>query len=35
MDYEMINLRVEAGKVGIVTLNRPNQLNALNYQLMD
>ena len=34
MSYEMINVRVEAGKVGIITLNRPQQLNALNDQLM-
>ena len=32
---EMIEVRTEAGKVGIVTLNRPKQLNALNGQLMD
>jgi enoyl-CoA hydratase len=31
----MIEVRSEAGKVGIVTLNRPKQLNALNNQLMD
>ena len=30
----MIEVRTEAGKVGIVTLNRPQQLNALNDQLM-
>jgi enoyl-CoA hydratase len=35
MDYEMITVRTEAGKVGIITLNRPKQLNALNNQLMD
>jgi enoyl-CoA hydratase len=35
MEYEVITLRVEAGKVGIVTLNRPKQLNALNDQLMN
>jgi enoyl-CoA hydratase len=35
MDYETINLRIEAGKVGIITLNRPKQLNALNDQLMN
>ncbi len=35
MNYEMIQVRTEAGKVGIVTLNRPKQLNALNGQLMD
>ena len=35
MAYEVIEVRTEAGKVGIVTLNRPKQLNALNDQLMD
>jgi enoyl-CoA hydratase len=35
MNFEMIQVRTEAGKVGIVTLNRPKQLNALNDQLMD
>ena len=35
MEYQMINVRTEAGKVGVVTLNRPKQLNALNDQLMD
>ena len=35
MSYEMITVRTEGGKVGIVTLNRPKQLNALNNQLMD
>jgi enoyl-CoA hydratase len=34
MNYEMINVRIEADKVGIITLNRPKQLNALNDQLM-
>ena len=34
MNYEVITVRTEAGKVGIVTLNRPKQLNALNDQLM-
>jgi enoyl-CoA hydratase len=34
MTYELIEVRTEAGKVGIVTLNRPKQLNALNDQLM-
>jgi len=34
MNYELINVRTEADKVGIVTLNRPKQLNALNDQLM-
>jgi enoyl-CoA hydratase len=32
--YELIDVRTEAGKVGIITLNRPKQLNALNEQLM-
>ena len=35
MTYENILVRTEAGKVGIVTLNRPKQLNALNDALMD
>ncbi|MCJ0762043.1 enoyl-CoA hydratase [Variovorax terrae] len=35
MNYELIEVRTEAGKVGVVTLNRPKQLNALNNQLMD
>ncbi|MGH8805608.1 MAG: enoyl-CoA hydratase [Polaromonas sp.] len=38
MTYEMIVTRTEGPdtrKVGIVTLNRPKQLNALNDQLMD
>jgi 3-hydroxyacyl-CoA dehydrogenase len=35
MNYELIQVRTEAGKVGIITLNRPKQLNALNDQLMD
>ena len=34
MTYEFIQTRVEADKVGIITLNRPKQLNALNAQLM-
>ena len=34
MTYELITVRTE-GKAGIVTLNRPKQLNALNNQLMD
>jgi len=32
--YEFITTRTEAGKVGIVTLNRPKQLNALSGELM-
>ena len=35
MTYEMIEVRTEADKVGVITLNRPKQLNALNDQLMD
>ncbi len=35
MAYETIEVRTEAEKVGIITLNRPKQLNALNDQLMD
>ena len=34
MTYELITVRIEANKVGIITLNRPKQLNALNDQLM-
>lgn len=33
MNYECIQTRVE-GKTGVITLNRPKQLNALNDQLM-
>ena len=32
--FEMITVRTEGGKVGIITLNRPKALNALNEQLM-
>jgi enoyl-CoA hydratase len=35
MTWETIEVRTEGGKVGVVTLNRPKQLNALNNQLMD
>lgn len=35
MTYETILTRVEAEQVGVITLNRPKQLNALNSQLMD
>ena len=35
MTYETIEVRTEADKVGIITLHRPKQLNALNDQLMD
>ncbi|GAB4214519.1 MAG: enoyl-CoA hydratase [Rhodoferax sp.] len=34
MTYECITVRVEADKVGIITLNRPKQLNALSDTLM-
>ncbi len=34
MKFELITVRTEADKVGIITLNRPKQLNALNDQLM-
>jgi len=33
--YDMIEVRTEADKVGVITLNRPKQLNALNDQLMN
>ena len=35
MTYECIAVRTEADKVGVITLNRPKQLNALNDQLMN
>ena len=35
MAYVNIEVSTEAGKVGIVKLNRPKQLNALNNELMD
>jgi enoyl-CoA hydratase len=34
MTYENIQVRTEAGKVGIITLHRPKALNALNDALM-
>ncbi|OQW86703.1 MAG: enoyl-CoA hydratase [Rhodoferax ferrireducens] len=34
MSFDMITVRVEADKIGVITLNRPKQLNALNDQLM-
>ena len=34
MRYENIEVRTEAGKVGVITLNRPKALNALNDALM-
>ena len=33
-NFETIQVRTEASKVGIITLNRPKQLNALSDQLM-
>jgi enoyl-CoA hydratase len=33
MNYELINVE-QKGRVGLITLNRPKQLNALNPQLM-
>ncbi|OJU89063.1 MAG: enoyl-CoA hydratase [Burkholderiales bacterium 66-5] len=35
MTYECITVRTEAEKIGVITLNRPKQLNALNDQLMN
>ena len=35
MSYEFITTHTEAEKIGIVTLNRPKQLNALNGELMN
>jgi enoyl-CoA hydratase len=35
MAYETLETRTEAGKVGVIRLNRPKQLNALSDQLMD
>ena len=35
MSFETILVRTEADKVGVITLNRPKALNALNDQLMD
>ncbi|ART55947.1 enoyl-CoA hydratase [Acidovorax carolinensis] len=35
MAYETIEVRIEADNVGVITLNRPKQLNALNDQLMN
>lgn len=34
MSYQLIQVRTETDKVGIITLNRPKQLNALNSELM-
>jgi len=35
MSYDLIQVRTEAERVGVITLNRPKQLNALNDALMD
>jgi enoyl-CoA hydratase len=35
MSYQNIEVRTEAGQVGVITLNRPKALNALNDDLMD
>jgi len=35
MSYEFITVRTEGDKVGVIALNRPKQLNALNDGLMD
>ena len=35
MAYECITVRTEGEKVGVITLNRPKQLNALNDHLMN
>ena len=35
MAYELIEVRTEGEKVGVITLNRPKALNALNSALMD
>jgi enoyl-CoA hydratase len=35
MNFEMITVRTEGERVGVITLNRPKQLNALNDQLIN
>ena len=35
MNYDNIEVRIEGEKVGVITLNRPKALNALNGPLMD
>jgi len=35
VNYENIEVRIEGEKVGVITLNRPKALNALNGPLMD
>jgi enoyl-CoA hydratase len=34
MSYQLIQVQTHAEKVGVITLNRPKQLNALNTELM-
>ena len=34
MSYQFINVHTEADKIGVITLNRPKQLNALSPDLM-
>ena len=34
MSYQLIQVQTQAEKVGVITLNRPKQLNALNTELM-
>ena len=34
MAYELINVTTEAGKVGVITLNRPKALNALSLAMV-
>lgn len=34
MSYQLIQVHTHADKVGVITLNRPKQLNALNTELM-
>lgn len=34
MSYEFITTKIEHGQIGVVTLNRPKNLNALNTELM-
>jgi enoyl-CoA hydratase len=34
MSYQLIQVQTQAEKVGVITLNRPKQLNALNSELM-
>lgn len=34
MSYEFITTKIEHGQIGVITLNRPKNLNALNTELM-